>query len=164
MERCPAAVNFGAFPLIPGVRQMFSWWKRRSSTVEERREIPSVGTLFTLSLPDTPGAIPPDAIGQSLIRFAERPKPYVAVLVDLRGRQYFFSSGDLAGLVMAGLDQQNHRLLPSAVVAVGPAEEHLRRLLKTCQLDRLDHLIVAATESDAVKAIERFVTRARGTV
>jgi len=142
---------------------MFSWWKRRGRVVEGRREIPSVGTLFTLSLPDTAGAMRPDAIGQSLIRFAERPKPYMAVLVHLRGQPYFFSSGDLAGLVMAGIDQQNRRLLPCAVVAAGPAEEHLRRLLKICQLDQLDHLIVAPSESDAMQAIERFVARAQDT-
>lgn len=143
---------------------MFSWWKRRSSVVEGRRDLPSVGTLFTVSLPDTGGAIRPDAIGESLMRFAERPKPYMAVLVHLGGQQYLFSSGDLTGLVMAGMDQQNHRLLPCAVVAVGRAEEHLRQLLKICQLDQLDHLIVAPSESDAIQAIERLVTRAPGTV
>jgi len=141
---------------------MLSWWKRASSLVEERRDIPSVGTLFTLSLRDTAGAVRPDAIGDSLMRFAERPKPYVAVLVDLRGQPYLFSSGDLTGLVMAGLDAQNRRLLPCAVVAIGRAEEHLRELLRVCQLDQLDHLIVAPSESDALQAIERFVTRAQG--
>ena len=144
------------------MRHMLSWWKRESSLVEGRRDIPSVGRLFTLSLPDTTGALRPDVVGDSLMRFAERPKPYTAVLVDLRGQQYLFSSGDLTGLVMAGIDAQNHRLLPCAVVAVGRAKEHLRELLKVCQLDQLDHLIVAPSENDAVQAIERFVTRARG--
>ena len=142
---------------------MFSWWKSRPSVVEGRRDLPSVGTLLTLSLPDAGGAMHPDAIGDRLMRFAERPKPYVAVLVHLSGRDYLFSSLDLTGFVMAGIDQENRRLLPCAVVAVGRAEEHLRQLLKICQLDRLDHLIVAPSETDALQAIERFAAKAHVT-
>jgi hypothetical protein len=122
-----------------------------------------VGTLFTLSLPDTPRPAHPDAIGDVLMKFAERPKPYRALLVDLKGQQYLFSSGDLTGLVMAGVDQQNGRFVPCAVVAVGRAEGHLRDLLKVTRLDRLDNVIVVASESDGLEAILRFVTRATGT-
>ncbi len=143
---------------------MFSWWRRKPSVVEGRREIPSVGTLFTFSLPDTPGLARPDAIGESLMKFAERPKPYRALLVDLKGQPYLFSSGDLTGLVMAGVDQQNRRFVPCAVVAVGRAEEHLRDLLKVTRLDRLDYLIVAPSESDALDAILRFVARVQDAV
>jgi len=142
---------------------MFSW-RRKPSVVEGRREIPSVGTLFTFSLPDTPGSARPDAIGESLMRFAERPKPYRAVLVDLKGQPYLFSSGDLTGLVMAGVDQENRRFVPCAVVAVGRAEEHLRELLKVTRLDRLDYLIVALSDSDALDAILRFVARVQDAV
>jgi hypothetical protein len=138
---------------------MFSWWKRKPSVVEGRREIPSLGSLFTFALPDTLGPARPDAIGESLMRFAERPKPYRAVLVDLKGQPYLLSSGDLTGLVMAGVDQENRRFVPCAVVAVGRAEEHLRELLKVTRLDRLDYLIVAPSESDALEAILRFVAR-----
>jgi hypothetical protein len=143
---------------------MFSLWRRKPSVVEGRREIPSVGTLFTFSLPDTPGPAPPDAIGASLMKFAERPKPYRAVLVDLRGQPYLFSSGDLTGLVMAGVDQENRRFVPCAVVAAGRAEEHLRDLLKVTRLDRLDYLIVALSESDALEAILRFVAHVQDAV
>jgi hypothetical protein len=111
-------------------------------------------------LPDNAGAIGPDAVGRSLMQFAERPKPYMAVLVDLKGQEYLFSSGDLTGLVMAGLDAENRRFLPCAVVATGRAEEHLRELLRICKLDRLEYLVVAPSESDAIQAIERFATRA----
>ncbi len=126
--------------------------------------MPSVGTLFTFSLADVPGSARPDAFGESLMRFAERPKPYRAVLVDLKGQPYLFSSGDLTGLVMAGVDQQNRRFVPCAVVAVGRAEEHLRELLKVTRLDRLDYLIVAPSQSDALAAILRFVARVQDTV
>ncbi len=143
---------------------MFSWLRRKPSVIEGRREMPSVGTLFTLSLPDTSATTRPDAIGESLMTFAERPKPYAAVLVDLKGQEYLLSSGDLTGLVMAGVDQQNHQLLPCAVVAVGRAGDHLRELLKVTRLDRLDYLIVAPSESDALEAILRFVARVQDTV
>ena len=143
---------------------MLSWWRRKPGVVEGRREIPSLGTLFTLSLPDAPGRARPDAIGEILMKFAERPKPYRAVLVDLKGQEYLFSSGDLTGLVMAGVDQQNRRFVPCAVVAVGRAEEHLRDLMKVTRLDRLDYLIVAPSESDALDAILRFVARVQDAV
>jgi hypothetical protein len=143
---------------------MFSWWRRKPSVVEGRREIPSVGTLFTFSLPDSPRPARPDAFGESLMKFAERPKPYRAILVDLKGQPYLFSSGDLTGLVMAGVDQENRRFVPCGVVAVGRAEEHLRDLLKVTRLDRLDYLVVAPSESDALEAILRFVARVQDTV
>jgi len=143
---------------------VFSWWRRKPGVVEERRELPPVGTVFTFSLPDTPGTTRPDAIGESLVRFAELPKPYRAVLVDLKGQEYLLSSGDLTGLVVAGVDQQNRRFLPCAVVAVSRAEDHLRQLLRVTRLDRLDYLIVAPSESDAVEAILRFVARVQDTV
>jgi hypothetical protein len=138
---------------------MFSWLRRRARVVEGRREIPSVGTVFTLSLPDAPGRIRPDAIGESLMRFAERPKPYRALLVDLKGQPYLFTSGDLTGLVFAGVDQPNRRFVPCAVIAVGRAEEHLRGLLTVTRLDRLDYLTVAPSETDALEAILRYVAR-----
>ncbi len=122
-----------------------------------------MGTVFTLSLPDTPGTARPGAI-ESLVRFAELPKPYQSVLVDLKEQDYLLSSGDLTGLVMAGVDPQNRRFLPCAVVAVGRAEDHLRELLRVTRLDRLDYLIVAPSESDAVEAILRFVARVQDTV
>jgi len=143
---------------------VFSWWRRKPSVVEARREIPSVGAMFTFSLPDAPRPARPDAIGEILMKFAERPKPYRAVLVDLKGQPYLFSSGDLTGLVMAGVDQQNGRFVPCAVVAVGRAEEHLRELLKVTRLDRLDYLTVAPSESDALEAILRFAARVPGAV
>jgi hypothetical protein len=143
---------------------MLSWWRRKPSVVEGRREIPSVGTLFTFSLPDTAGPARPDAFGEILMRFAERPKPYRAVLVDLKGQPYLFSSGDLTGLVMAGVDQLNRRFVPCAVVAGGRAEEHLRELLKVTRLDRLDYLIVAPSESDALEGILSFVARVQDAV
>jgi hypothetical protein len=141
---------------------VFSWWRRKPSVVEGRRDVPSVGTLFTFSLPDSPRRVLPDAIGDTLIRFAERPKPYRALLVDLKGQEYLFSSGDLTGLVMAGVDPQDRRFIPCAVVAAGHAEEHLRELLKITRLDRLDYLIVAPSEADALAAILRFVSRGQG--
>jgi hypothetical protein len=143
---------------------MFSWWRRKPSVVEGRREIPSVGTLFTFSLADTAGLARPDAFGEILMKFAERPKPYRAVLVDLKGQQYLFSSGDLTGLVMAGVDQQNRRFVPCAVVVAGRAEEHLRELLRVTRLDRLDYLIVAPSETDALEGILRFVARVQDAV
>jgi hypothetical protein len=142
---------------------VFSWWRRTPSVVEGRREIPSVGTVFTFSLADTPGTRP-DAIGESLMKFAERPKPYRGVLVDLKGQEYLFSSGDLTGLVMAGVDQQSRRFLPSAVIAAGRAQDHLRELLRVTRLDRLDYVIVSPSESDALEAIRRFVASAQDTV
>jgi len=119
--------------------------------------MPSVGTLFTLSLPEAAGVARPDTIGESLMKYAERPKPYRALLVDLKGQPYLFSSGDLTGLVMAGVDEQSRLFVPCVVVAVGRAEEHLRDLLRVTRLDRLDYLMVAPSESDALEAILRFV-------
>jgi hypothetical protein len=143
---------------------VFSWWRRKPGVVEGRREVPSVGTLLTLSLPETPGTARPDALGERLMEFAEAPKPYRAVLVDLKGQEYLFSSGDLTGLVMAGVDQQKRRFLPCAVVAVGRAADHLRELLKLTRLDRLDYLIVVPSESEALEAIVRFVARVQDAV
>ena len=143
---------------------MLSWWRRKPGLVEGRRELPPVGTLFTFSLPESPRRARPDAIGDALLKFAEIPKPYEALLVDLKGQEYLFSSGDVTGLVLAGVDQQNGRFVPCAVVAVGQAEEQLRELLKVTQLDRLDYLIVAPSPEDALEAILRFATRARGAV
>ena len=143
---------------------MFSWWRRKPRIVEARREMPSIGTLFTFSLPDTAGLARPDAFSDVLMRFAEHPKPYRALLVDLKGQPYLFSSGDLTGLVMAGADQENRRFVPCAVVAVGRAEEHLRDLLRVTRLDRLDYLIVAPSESDALEAILRFAARVQDPV
>ncbi len=143
---------------------MFSWWKRKPTVVEGRREIPSLGAMFTFSLPEARAPVRPDAIGEILMGFAEAPKPYRALLVDLKGQEYLFSSGDLTGLVMAGVDQQNRRFLPCAVVAVGRAEDHLRELLKVTRLDRLDYLIVAPSETDALDAILRFAARVQDVV
>ena len=80
-----------------------------------RRKASKVGSALTKELVDVPGRgsvmklmpaegntrVRSDAIHRALARFMHQPKPYVGLILDLRGTKYSVSSADLATLIFA---------------------------------------------------------------
>jgi hypothetical protein len=83
--------------------KLASWipWTRKGfrQNLNERYEnLSPHEQVLVLSLPDGAAKPKADAIASKLMKFAERPTPFVAILIDLGGIEYVLSSADLASI------------------------------------------------------------------
>jgi hypothetical protein len=143
-----------------------SWitWTSKSSEQDLREhyeDLPPHGQIVVLSLPE--GELKPkaDAIAGKLMKFVERPTPFVAILIDLGGIDHLLSSTDLGSVAGTMAAWVRGWVAPCAIVMTrGPAYE-LRRMLEITKLSELDQLRVVDTRELGLKHIRIQLERVR---
>lgn len=138
---------------MQNVRQMF---RKKVQLDESLVRLDPHGSLLRLTSKERT-RLHNDAISARLFRFMEQPKPFVAILIDLRGVSYTFSSADVATVVMSMRDDQRRRLLPCAIVATEKTAKHLRKVLELTQLVELEQLAIVESDEQALSHIHEHL-------
>jgi hypothetical protein len=135
-----------------------SWisWASKSSPqdlVESYEELPPHGPILVLSSPD--GALKPkeDAIARRLMKFVERPTPFVGMVIDLGAVAYVFSSADLGSVASTMAAWVRGWVAPCAIVITGQSANHLEKVLEITKLNELEQLRVVDTKESGLKHV-----------
>jgi hypothetical protein len=127
--------------------------------VEHSMDIAPHGQLLVLR-PREPGLKPrANAVSEMLMKYVERPTPFVAILVDLAGIEYRFSSADVGILVATIAAWVRGWVAPCAIVMTGQAADELRKILDITQLSSLEQLQVVETRDLGLEHIARQLGR-----
>jgi hypothetical protein len=135
-----------------------SWipWPSQSSPhdlIECYEELSPFGKVLVLSLPD--GALKPkeDAIARRLIKFVERPTPFVGIVIDLGAVAYVLSSADLGIVASTIAAWVRGWVAPCAIVMTGHSAIHLQKVLEITKLNELEQLRVVDTKESGLKHV-----------
>jgi hypothetical protein len=115
--------------------------------------------LLVLSLPDRATKPKADAIASKLMKFAERPTPFVAILIDLGGVEYLLSSADLASIAATIAAWVRGWVAPCAIVLTGSSADVLRKVLEITKLNKIDQLRVVDTKESGLSHIRTELER-----
>src|SRR4029077_8946959 len=94
-----------------------------------------------------------DAIASKLMKFAERPTPFVAILIDFGGIEYVLSSADLASIAATIAAWVRGWVAPCAIVMTGSSADMLRKVLEITKLNQIDQLRVVDTKESGLNHI-----------
>jgi hypothetical protein len=139
------------------------WMSRiyRQDLKEVYEDLPSHGPILVLSLPKGTLRLKPDAIAGALKQFVERPTPFVAILIDLGGIDYIFSSHDLGCLVATMAAWVRGWVAPCAIVMTGGSANQLRRMLEITKLSELGQLRVVDTRELGLQHLQTQLEQVR---
>jgi hypothetical protein len=143
-----------------------SWipWAKKSSPqdLNERYEdLSPHEQLLVLNLPEGASKLKADAIANKLMKFAERPTPFVAILIDLSGVEYVLSSSDLASIAATIAAWVRGWVAPCAIVMTDRSADMLRKLLEITKLNEIEQLRVFDTNESGRNHIQTQLERVR---
>jgi hypothetical protein len=146
--------------------KLASWipWTRKSfrQNLNERYEnLSPHEQLLLLSLPDGAAKPKADAIASKLMKFAERPTPFVAILIDFGGIEYVLSSADLASIAATIAAWVRGWVAPCAIVMTGSSADMLRKVLEITKLNQIDQLRVVDTKESGLNHIRTELEQVR---
>ena len=139
-------------------------WDSKSSPqdlFESYEELPPHGQILVLSSPN--GALPPeqDAIARRLMKFVERPTPFVGIVIDLGAVAYVLSSADLGSVASTMAAWVRGWVAPCAIVMTGPSANHLQNVLQITKLNQLEQLRVVDTKESGLKHVRTHLELVR---
>jgi hypothetical protein len=130
---------------------------KRTSLIDEVVDVPQLGDVLRLVPERADARLRHDSIHHALVGFMEQPKPYVGLIIDLRGSNYAVSSADLATLMFAMMDHEEGALIRTSVLLEESPAKLFQSMLDITQLGfaelqvvgSMDRAIEHLTEVDA---------------
>lgn len=118
---------------------------RRLKLEQSVTSLAPYGEALVLRCPPGTAHLPSDAVSSQLSTYCDGSMPYVAILIDVQGCKYRFSSADLGGVLSHIAAWKRGWVAPCAIVMPAESAGELRRLLALVKLDSIDALTVVAT-------------------
>jgi hypothetical protein len=136
---------------------VFNWLLSQRSTrqdlAEEGLEFPPYGQVLWLRRPSATAVLKRDAVSSKLGRFTDGKMPFVGILLDLHGSEYYFSSADLGAVVASIAAWTRGWVAPCAIVLTGKPATQLQTLLDITKISTIQHLRIV----DSVEAGRRHI-------
>ena len=107
---------------------------KRGSLIGELVEVPGHGALLKVAPEKANARLRSNAIHEVLVRFMEQLKPYVGLVIDLRGTEYSVSSADLATLMFAMMDHESNCFIPCSVLLDKTQAQRFQAMLDLTKL------------------------------
>jgi hypothetical protein len=134
----------------------------RQDLKEELVEMPPYGKVLHLRRSSPTAVLKRDAVSTKLGRFTDGRTPFVAVLLDLQGVEYYFSSADLGAMVASTAAWARGWVAPCAIVITGKSASQLQALLDITKLSTLQHLRIVESVDAARRHIETCLRKGMG--
>ncbi|HVF61005.1 MAG TPA: hypothetical protein VNJ70_14455 [Thermoanaerobaculia bacterium] len=117
----------------------------KSVPEDQYLEVPPFGQVLVLDLATGSRTPPGQAVASRLMKFADAPTPFVAILIDFGDRDYRFSSADLG--ILGATIAAWHRgwVAPCAIVIRHSSADALQKLLDIIQFSQLRELRIVET-------------------
>lgn len=115
--------------------------------------IPPHGEILVLRPPHGASMLKANAISERLLKFAERPTPFVGILIALAGADYRFSSADLGSVAGTIAAWVRGWVAPCSVFITGASANQLESLLDITKLNQLSQLRIVDSEESGLEHI-----------
>ena len=115
--------------------------------------MPPHGQILVLRTPHGASRLKANAISERLLKFVERPTPFVGILIALAGTDYHFSSSDLGSVAATIAAWVRGWVAPCSVLITGASANHLKWLLDITKLSQLSQLRIVDSEESGLAHI-----------
>ena len=119
---------------------------KHRSLIKELIEVPGHGAVLKVVPGEADARLQSDSIHEVLFRFMEQRKPYVGLVIDLRGTKYAVSAADLATLTYAMMDHERQCLIPCSFLLDDAAAKLFQSMLDLTQSGFAELKIVDSME------------------
>jgi hypothetical protein len=119
------------------------------------------GQILVLRIPEGASRLQANAISDRLLKFAERPTPFVGILIAISGIDYRFSSADLGSVAATIAAWVRGWVAPCSIFITGASANQLKWMLDITKLGQLNQLRIVDSEESGLEHIRAELDKVR---